>query len=60
MGSLLAYWPEPGEEETVGEFAASALEGFPDRVELAGQVRRPTRVGQPEDADFGQRHAPNP
>ncbi|TQK42405.1 aminoglycoside phosphotransferase (APT) family kinase protein [Streptomyces sp. SLBN-118] len=35
MGSLLAYWPEPGEEETGGDFAASALEGFPDRAELA-------------------------
>jgi aminoglycoside phosphotransferase (APT) family kinase protein len=35
MGSLLAYWPEPGEEVTGGDFAASALEGFPDRAELA-------------------------
>ncbi|MGW7489372.1 phosphotransferase family protein [Streptomyces sp. NPDC054786] len=35
MGSLLAYWPEQGEEETGGEFAASVLEGFPDRAELA-------------------------
>lgn len=35
MGSLLAYWPEPGEEETGGDFAASVLEGFPDRAELA-------------------------
>ncbi|MFF3322533.1 phosphotransferase family protein [Streptomyces sp. NPDC002889] len=35
MGSLLAYWPEPGEEATGGDFAASALEGFPDRAEIA-------------------------
>ncbi|MET8012054.1 phosphotransferase family protein [Streptomyces sp. NPDC005271] len=34
MGSLLAYWPEPGEEETGGDFPASVLEGFPDRAEL--------------------------
>jgi aminoglycoside phosphotransferase (APT) family kinase protein len=35
MGSLLAYWPQPGEEERAGAFAATALEGFPDRRELA-------------------------
>lgn len=35
MGSLLAYWPEPGEEETGGDFAASVLDGFPNRDELA-------------------------
>jgi aminoglycoside phosphotransferase (APT) family kinase protein len=35
MGSLLAYWPEPGEEDTAGGFAATALEGFPDRAEMA-------------------------
>src|SRR6202012_2002786 len=35
MGSLLAYWPEPGEEDIAGGFAASALEGFPDRDEMA-------------------------
>jgi aminoglycoside phosphotransferase (APT) family kinase protein len=35
MGSLLAYWPEPGEEDIAGGFAASALEGFPDRAEMA-------------------------
>ena len=34
MGSLLAYWPESGEEDIAGGFAASALEGFPDRAEL--------------------------
>ncbi len=34
MGSLLAYWPAPG-ESTAGDFAASALEGFPDRAEMA-------------------------
>jgi aminoglycoside phosphotransferase (APT) family kinase protein len=34
MGSLLAYWPEPG-EETAGDFAAAALDGFPDRAEMA-------------------------
>jgi aminoglycoside phosphotransferase (APT) family kinase protein len=34
MGSLLAYWPEPG-EHTGGDFPAATLEGFPDRSELA-------------------------
>ncbi len=34
MGSMLAYWPEAG-EDTVGDFAATALEGFPSRDELA-------------------------
>jgi aminoglycoside phosphotransferase (APT) family kinase protein len=34
MGSLLAYWPQPGEEDIAGGFAATALEGFPDRAEL--------------------------
>nr|WP_245658557.1 phosphotransferase family protein [Nocardia nova] len=34
MGSLLAYWHEPG-EETGGDFPASALSGFPDRTEMA-------------------------
>jgi aminoglycoside phosphotransferase (APT) family kinase protein len=34
MGSLLAYWPEPG-EDTGGDFPAATLEGFPDRSELA-------------------------
>ncbi len=34
MGSLLAYWPAPG-EDTAGDFAASALDGFPDRAEMA-------------------------
>jgi aminoglycoside phosphotransferase (APT) family kinase protein len=34
MGSLLAYWPQPGEEEIAGEFPATTLDGFPDRAEL--------------------------
>ncbi|MFD1813246.1 phosphotransferase family protein [Rhodococcus gannanensis] len=34
MGSMLAYWPEPG-EDTGGDFPASTLDGFPDRAELA-------------------------
>jgi aminoglycoside phosphotransferase (APT) family kinase protein len=33
MGTLLAYWPEPGED--IGDFPASTLAGFPDRAELA-------------------------
>jgi aminoglycoside phosphotransferase (APT) family kinase protein len=33
MGTVLAYWPEPGED--MGDFAASTLDGFPDRAELA-------------------------
>jgi aminoglycoside phosphotransferase (APT) family kinase protein len=33
MGTMLAYWPEPGED--MGDFAASTLDGFPDRAELA-------------------------
>ncbi|MFF0458602.1 phosphotransferase family protein [Nocardia africana] len=33
MGSLLAYWPERG-EEVGGGFEASTLDGFPDRGEL--------------------------
>src|ERR1700757_4876441 len=32
MGTLLAYWPEPGED--FGDFPASTLDGFPDRAEL--------------------------
>ena len=35
MGSLLAYWPEPGEEEIAGEFVVATLDGFPNRAELA-------------------------
>jgi aminoglycoside phosphotransferase (APT) family kinase protein len=35
MGSLLAYWPQPGEEDIAGGFAATALAGFPDRAEMA-------------------------
>lgn len=34
MGSMLAYWPEAG-EDTAGDFAATALDGFPNRDELA-------------------------
>lgn len=34
MGSLLAYWPRPGEEDTAGDFAPATLDGFPDRDEL--------------------------
>ncbi|MGY0503026.1 phosphotransferase family protein [Nocardia sp. FBN12] len=34
MGSLLAYWPEPG-EDTGGDFPASTLPGFPNRAEMA-------------------------
>jgi aminoglycoside phosphotransferase (APT) family kinase protein len=33
MGSLLTYWPEPG-ETMAGDFAPSTLEGFPDRAEM--------------------------
>ncbi|WP_113700822.1 phosphotransferase family protein [Nonomuraea lactucae] len=33
VGSLLAYWPEPG-ENVVGDFAPSVLPGFPSRDEL--------------------------
>lgn len=35
MGSLLAYWPQRGEEDIAGEFVAATLDGFPDRAELA-------------------------
>ncbi len=34
MGSLLAYWPQSGEEDIAGDFPAAALDGFPDRAEL--------------------------
>ncbi|WP_072750866.1 phosphotransferase family protein [Rhodococcus maanshanensis] len=34
MGSMLAYWPEPG-EHAIGDFPASTLAGFPTRAELA-------------------------
>ncbi|MFF4586064.1 phosphotransferase [Streptomyces sp. NPDC001388] len=33
MGTLLAYWPAKG-EETPGDLAATALDGFPPREEL--------------------------
>ncbi len=35
MGSLLAYWPEAGEEAIAGDFVSSTLPGFPNRAELA-------------------------
>jgi len=34
IGSMLAYWAEPG-EITGGDFSATTLEGFPDRAEVA-------------------------
>ncbi len=34
MGSMLAYWPEKG-EDTGGEFAPSTLDGFPNRSEIS-------------------------
>ncbi|KUH85875.1 MULTISPECIES: phosphotransferase family protein [unclassified Mycobacterium] len=34
MGTLLTYWPEPG-ETMGGDFAPSTLLGFPDRAEMA-------------------------
>jgi len=34
IGSMLAYWAEPG-ETTGGDFSATTLEGFPDRAEVA-------------------------
>jgi aminoglycoside phosphotransferase (APT) family kinase protein len=34
VGSMLAYWTEPG-EEAGDDFPASALTGFPDRTEMA-------------------------
>ncbi|WP_424308461.1 phosphotransferase family protein [Gordonia sp. (in: high G+C Gram-positive bacteria)] len=41
MGSLLAYWPEPG-EGLGGELTASTLDGFPRRDELAAEYLRLT------------------
>lgn len=41
LGSLLAYWPEPG-ETALPEFAATTLEGFPGRSELAEAYLRAT------------------
>ncbi|MEB3051909.1 phosphotransferase family protein [Mycolicibacter sp. MYC123] len=35
MGSLLAYWPQAGEEHIAGEFVVTTLDGFPDRAEMA-------------------------
>src|SRR5262249_4640466 len=34
MGTLLTYWPEPG-ETTGADFAPSTLQGFPSRAEMA-------------------------
>jgi len=34
IGSMLAYWAEPG-ETTGGDFSATTLPGFPDRAEVA-------------------------
>jgi aminoglycoside phosphotransferase (APT) family kinase protein len=36
IGSLLAYWPEPG-ESGVGNFAMCTLPGFPSRAEIAAE-----------------------
>ncbi|MEV0292001.1 phosphotransferase family protein [Nocardia sp. NPDC050710] len=36
IGSLLAYWPEPG-EDLVGNFSMCTLPGFPSRAELAAE-----------------------
>jgi aminoglycoside phosphotransferase (APT) family kinase protein len=35
VGGLLATWPHRGEEDAVVDFAVSALDGFPDRAEMA-------------------------
>jgi aminoglycoside phosphotransferase (APT) family kinase protein len=35
MGSLLGYWPRSGEADIGGDFVPTALDGFPDRDELA-------------------------
>ncbi len=36
IGSLLAYWPEPG-EAGIGNFAMCTLPGFPSRAEIAAE-----------------------
>ena len=36
IGSLLAYWPEPG-ESGIGNFAMCTLPGFPSRAEIAAE-----------------------
>jgi aminoglycoside phosphotransferase (APT) family kinase protein len=41
MGTLLTYWPEPG-ETTGDDFAPSTLPGFPDRAEMARQYLEET------------------
>jgi aminoglycoside phosphotransferase (APT) family kinase protein len=50
VGSLLAYWPEPG-EMFGGEFPASTLDGFPDRAEIA-QVYIDETGRDPKDLGF--------
>ncbi len=50
VGSLLAYWPEPG-ETFGGEFSASTLDGFPDRAEIA-QVYVEETGRDPKDLGF--------
>ncbi len=47
MGSLLAYWVEPG-EDIGGDFPASALPGFPDRAQMADAYLEAT--GRDRDA----------
>jgi aminoglycoside phosphotransferase (APT) family kinase protein len=39
LGSLLAYWPEPGEPLATGPFAVTTLPGFPTRAELTHAYR---------------------
>ncbi|WP_328346932.1 phosphotransferase family protein [Streptomyces violaceus] len=41
MGSLLAYWPAEG-ENTLGDFVATALDGFPHREELVEAYAAPS------------------
>ncbi|WP_225724776.1 MULTISPECIES: phosphotransferase family protein [unclassified Nocardia] len=36
LGSLLAYWPEPG-EHNIGNFGMCTLPGFPNRAEIAAE-----------------------
>lgn len=41
IGSMLAYWPEAGEDYS-GDLTATALEGFPTREEIAAEYLRLT------------------
>ena len=43
MGTMLAYWPEPGEE--MGDFAASTLDGFPRPGRARAHLPGPNRAG---------------